>query len=141
MEYWPFVGTCGCHSHSKLCHLCNLASLFKLLLPPTLLLYPAHSHPYIHWPDFNQFHEKNHQKLVKISHYLFARLVVQMLIGNQVLLCSVNESNTKARLLFKLNFQNRISQNTGKRKLCGFSLRQLHIVIANYCITDYFPQV
>ena len=35
MEYWPIVGTCTCHSYSKLYNMCHLASLFKLLPPPT----------------------------------------------------------------------------------------------------------
>ena len=55
-------------------------------------------------------------KLVKISHYLLTRLVVQKSISNEVnevnyegKLCSVNESNTKARLvvsslIFKIAF-------------------------------------
>ena len=34
-EYWPFVDACTCHSYSKLYYLCHLASLFKLLPPPT----------------------------------------------------------------------------------------------------------
>ena len=35
---------------------------------------------------------------MKISQYLLARLVVQKLIDN--LLCSLNESNTKAKMAF-----------------------------------------
>ena len=41
---------------------------------------------------------------MKISHYLLARLVVQKLIDNLVLLCSVNKSNTKASLGFLIEF-------------------------------------
>ena len=32
------------------------------------------------------------KKLLKTSHYLLARLVVQKLVDNEALLCSVNES-------------------------------------------------
>ena len=69
VEYWPFVGACGHHSHSKLYHYVILLSLCH------------HPPPYIHWPNIN-FHEKIHQKLMKISHFLLARLVVQKLIDN-----------------------------------------------------------
>ena len=58
VEYCPFVGTCTCHSYSKLYYLCHLASLFKLLPPPTPPLCPSHPPPYIHWPNINEFHEK-----------------------------------------------------------------------------------
>ena len=34
-EYWPLLGACTSHSYSKLWYLCHLASLLKLLLPPT----------------------------------------------------------------------------------------------------------
>ena len=45
----------------------------------------------------------------------------------------MNESNTKARLAFiKFNFQNDISQNTGKCELGGFSLRQSHNYVTIY---------
>ena len=49
--------------------------------------------------------------------------------------------------LFKLNFQNSISQNTGKSKLDEYLLRQSHIqlriitllwVIVLNCLLDYF---
>ena len=40
------------------------------------------------------------KKLLKTSHYLLARLVAQKLIDNKLLLCSMNESNTKIRLVF-----------------------------------------
>ena len=37
---------------------------------------------------------------MKISYYLFVRLVVQKLIDNLLLLCQVNEANNKAKLIF-----------------------------------------
>ena len=73
---WPFVGTCTCHSYFKLNYLCPLASLFKLLPQPTPLLCP--SYPSLIYADpilMNSM--KNHQKVVKISHCLLARLVVR----------------------------------------------------------------
>ena len=44
MKYWPIVGTCRCHSHSKLCHSFHL-TFFNLLLLPTT---PLHSMLPIH---------------------------------------------------------------------------------------------
>ena len=77
VEYWPFVGACTRHSYSKLYYLCLLSSLIKLLLPPTPPPHPSHPPPNIHWPNTNEFHQKNHKKLAKISHCLLVRLVVQ----------------------------------------------------------------
>ena len=85
MEFWPFMDACGCHSHSKLYHYVILLLCFSIFhhpphprnsptpaaLPPT---------PHIQWHNINEFHEKYRQKLAKISHYLFTRLVVQKLI-------------------------------------------------------------
>ena len=82
-----FVGTCTHHSYSTLYYFCHLASLFKLLPPPT----PPHApptHPLIYAGPKLINSMKNYQKLVKISHYLLASLVVQKL--NEVLLYSVN---------------------------------------------------
>ena len=94
------VGACTRHSYSELYYLCLLSFLFKLLPPPTPPSRPSCPPPNIHWPNINEFHEKNRKNLVKISHYLLVRLVVQKLIDNEVLLCSVNDSTTKARLVF-----------------------------------------
>ena len=41
VEYWPFVGAYTHHNYSKPYYLCLLASLFKLLPPPTLPLCPS----------------------------------------------------------------------------------------------------
>ena len=70
VEYWPFVGAYTRHSYSKLYYLCLLSFLIKLLPPPT----PP---PNIHWPDINEFHQKNCKKLAKTSHCLLVGLVVQ----------------------------------------------------------------
>ena len=81
VEYWPFVGTCTYHSYSKLFYLCLLSSLFKLLLSLTPSPCLSRLLLYICWPNINQWILwKNHQKLVKTSHYPLARLVVQKLI-------------------------------------------------------------
>ena len=58
VEYWPFVGTCTCHSYSKLYYLCLISSLIKLLPPPTPPPRPSRPPPNIHWPNINEFHEK-----------------------------------------------------------------------------------
>ena len=113
MEYWPFMGICECHSHSKLCHLCYLASLFKLLSSPPHSRTPP-THPIIYAGPILMNPMKNGQKLVKIIHYLLARLVVHKLKDNQVLLCSLNKSNTETRLAFLIC------------KLDGLLLRQLN---------------
>ena len=47
LEYWPFVGTCTCHSYSTLYYLRHLASLFKLLPPPI----PSHACPSFIYAD------------------------------------------------------------------------------------------
>ena len=44
VEWWSFVGTCTCHSYSKLYYLCHLTSLFKFSPSPTP---PSHPHPFI----------------------------------------------------------------------------------------------
>ena len=74
VEYWPFVGACTHHSYSKFHYLCLLVSLFKLLPPSTPLLCLSRPPPYIHWPNINEFYEKNCQPLAK-TNYLLARLV------------------------------------------------------------------
>ena len=54
----------------------------------------------------------------------------------------MNKSNTKARLAFiKFNFQNGISQNTGKCKLSGFLLRESHIVVVLYHTVVFYNAV
>ena len=88
VEYWPFVGACTRHSYSELYYLCLLSFLFKLLPPPTPPSRPSCPSPNIHWPNINEFHEKNRKKLVKISHYLLVRLVVQKLIDNYIIMLS-----------------------------------------------------
>ena len=76
--YWPFVGACTRHSYSKLYYLCLLSSLVKLLPPPTPPLRPSRPPaPNIHWPNINEFHQKNRKKLAKTSHFLLVRLFVQ----------------------------------------------------------------
>ena len=102
VEYWPFVGACTHHSYSKLCYLYHLSSLLKILPLPTPPPCPSHPPPYIHWPSVNEFQEKIVKNWWKTSHYLLARLVLQNLIDN---LSSLNESNTKARLVFSWIFK------------------------------------
>ena len=77
VEYWCFVDASTRHSYSELYHLCPISSLFKLLPPSTPPPHPSHPPSNIHWPNINEFHEKNRKKLVKTSHYLLVRLVVQ----------------------------------------------------------------
>ena len=77
-----FVGASTRHSYSELYYLCLISSLFKLLPPPTQPPCPSHPPPNIHWPNINEFHEKNCKKLAKTSHYLLVRLVLQKLIDN-----------------------------------------------------------
>ena len=72
-----FVGACTPHSYSKLYSLCLISSLIKLLPPPTPPPHPSHPPPNIHWPNINEFHQKNRKKLAKTSHCLLVRLVVQ----------------------------------------------------------------
>ena len=102
LKYWPLVGTCTCHSYFKLYTVCVLLLLclsfchYSPYIPPIhLLIYAA---PIL----MNSM--KNHQKLAKTCHYLLARLVVQKLIDNLVLLRSVNAPNTKAMLAFYIEF-------------------------------------
>ena len=54
IEYWPVVGTCEHHGHSKLCYVCS--PLLALALPsPTPL--PCLSHPILPlcWSKINDF--------------------------------------------------------------------------------------
>ena len=88
LEYSSYVGTCTSHSYSTLYSLCHLASLFKLLPPPTPPLFPSSPPSYIRWPNVNEFHGKNRQKLGKISHYLLAR---QKLIDNLLAKCELGQ--------------------------------------------------
>ena len=73
VECWSFVGACACPGCPGRYCLCLLSSLFGLLplprAPPTHLL--IHTGPIL---------MKNYKKLVKISHHLLVRLVVQKLI-------------------------------------------------------------
>ena len=71
VEYWPFVGAYTRNSYSKLYYLCLLSSLIKLLPPPNLR--PSRPPPNIHWPNINEFHQKNVKKLAKTSHCLPVR--------------------------------------------------------------------
>ena len=70
------VGTCGCHSHSKLYHLCCLASLLLAFSTRYPTPWPSLPPPYIYWADV--FHELIFKAIEKISQYLLARLVVQI---------------------------------------------------------------
>ena len=70
VEYWPFMGACTRHSYSKLYSLCLISSLIKLLPPPTPPPRPSRPPPDIHWPNINEFHQKNRKKLAKTSHCL-----------------------------------------------------------------------
>ena len=78
VEYWSFVGMCGCHSYSKLAIVMSSCFFCKPLQPAI----PPYM-PLVYIPIYMlaQYYEKN-KKLVKISHYLLARLVVQKLIDN-----------------------------------------------------------
>ena len=73
VEYWPFVGAYIRHSYSKLYSLCLISSLIKLLPPPTPPPRPSCPPPNIHWPNINEFHQKNRKKLAKTSHCLLVR--------------------------------------------------------------------
>ena len=77
VEYWLFVGACTRHSYSKLHSLRLISSLIKLLPPPTPPPRPSRPPPNIHWPNVNEFYQKNRKKLAKTSHCLLVRLVVQ----------------------------------------------------------------
>ena len=101
--------------------------------------HPLPLNPYTCWPNIDIL-LKNHQKLAKISHYLFARLVVQNLIESKlsiVLLSKWGQQQSEAGF-HRLNFQNGISYNTGNCELGWFSLEQscvslLYAVIRNSC--------
>ena len=67
---------------------------------------------------------KKVSKFAKINHYLFTRLVVKAM--SIVLLSKTSQYQGEAGFV-RLNFQNGISQNTGKCELGQFSLRQSHI--------------
>ena len=61
-------------------YLCHFASLYKFCQhPPHRISLPS---PYTQWPNSNDFHETNSQKLMKIINYQLARLVSQKLIDN-----------------------------------------------------------
>ena len=81
VEYWPFVDACGCHSHSKFYHCVILLLCFSLCHHPPHPCAPP-THPVIYIGQILMNSMKKSQKLVKISHYLLARLVVQKLIDN-----------------------------------------------------------
>lgn len=65
LEYWPIVGTCGCHNHSKLDHSCH--SVFPSLLPPSTS--PQPSLPLLCW-------QKIQKVIQNISHDLICQLIV-----------------------------------------------------------------
>ena len=71
VDYWSFVSASTRHSYSKLYYLCLLSSLIKVLPPPTPPPRPSRPPPNIHWPNNNEFLQKNSKKLPKTSHYLF----------------------------------------------------------------------
>ena len=98
VEYWPFVGAYRHNGYSKLYYLCLLSSLFKFLPPSTSP--PCPSHPLIYAAPLLINSIKNWQNLVKISHYLLARLAIQKLIDNQVSLCSMNVSKYQSKTGF-----------------------------------------
>ena len=81
VKYWPICGyICGCHSHSKLAlFVVPLFSSFHHPSHPSHHPHPSHLphiYYYIHWPKIDVFLD---QKVMKISHYLFAGLLVQKL--------------------------------------------------------------
>ena len=94
--HWPRVGMCEDHNHSKLYHLyCHTLVLAFAINYPTLV--PFSPIQYIRYPNIDAFHEKNHRKLVKISHYAFARLVAQANRQLSIIMLSKqlkNEANT-----------------------------------------------
>ena len=97
VEYWSFVGTCGCHSHSKLYYLHHLATH---LPPPTPPLCPSCPFPYV----------------VLISMNSMKTVDNQLLSTFQV---SCNYAQWMSPVprqanVFKLNFQYSISRNNGK---------------------------
>ena len=57
VEYWPFLGACGCDSHSKLYQCVILLLCFSLYTthPPSC---PFHPRPYRHWPKINNYMKK-----------------------------------------------------------------------------------
>ena len=59
IKFWLIVSTCGCHSHSKLCH------CIVLLLCYSCCHCPPPCHPYICWSNIDAFLDKDPQKLVK----------------------------------------------------------------------------
>ena len=93
---------------------------------------------YICWPNIDILLKSS--KTGKISHYNFARLVVQNLIDSKpsiVLLSKWGQQQSEAGF-HRLNFQNGISHNTGNCELGWFSLKQscvslLYAVIRNSC--------
>ena len=76
VDYWPIVGTCGCHNHSKLCHSCCSVSFLWLLPPPTLSL-PSQPPPclYLYWPKIDVILIKNFKETSKINHYLIYQVI------------------------------------------------------------------
>ena len=96
VEYWPFVGTCTCHSYSELNYLCLLSSLLKLLPWPSPPLNPSHPLRCICCPNINKFHETS-SKTGK--NQPLSTCQVNCTKANR-LLYSVYVSNTKARLVF-----------------------------------------
>ena len=75
MECLPFVGACGCHSHSKLYH-CVI-----LLLCFSLCHHPSHPHSLsthllVYTAQILMNSMKKSFKIVKIGYCLLARLVI-----------------------------------------------------------------
>ena len=93
VDYWSFVSACTHHSYYKLYYLCNFASLFKLLPTPTLLCAPP-THPLIYICPIVMIFMKKSAKSDENQPLSTCQ------VSFKVLLYSVNEFNTKARLCF-----------------------------------------
>ena len=81
VEYWPFVGACGHHRHSKLYHCVILLLYFSLRHHPPHPCVPP-TYPFIYFGPLLMNSMKRLSKWAKISHYLLAKLVIQKLIDN-----------------------------------------------------------
>ena len=123
MEYNPYIDRLQLSSCYCSCIICKQSDLYMLwvhvgiidtlnsmvcvfwLLCFSLCHHPPHlhsppTHPLIYADPMLMTSMKKLSKLVKITHYLLARFVIEKLMDNCALLCLVNESNIQARLIF-----------------------------------------